>query len=1271
MEKKSFVDLTLTDETGKNSFSIFDVVSIPGMSIILGAPGSGKSRILEEINSNNEKACYVSVEDFLMNDLFDESFEILLLDGFDEYRNSNTGKSKNTIVKELAVKLSTIVEKNKKVIVACREMDWRGNADGEALSRYLKVAANIFVVSPLSEEQKRRFKDVYEMSDEAYSICNANGFLENPQLFLMSKKISKNLTAQKFEKKQLYERFVECCQEQNENNIGNGVNVVESDAFKKNAAYIASYYIFADDFELNEISLRSIADAENGFTIDRLLYVLKSSLIIKNKFCHRTVAEFLAAKSLAERLNKGLSLSRLKSLISSKNIVFSEYRGVFSWLCSFTENSELIKMDPYLQYQYGDNSFFSSYQKEMVIKAVESYSKEDPLFYRKGLTIASKSFYSSKLDDLLIDSYRKNISNPSHFLFFLSDLLVLGQSEKIKELAKDVLENKTLEDYYKKPFISVLKDEKRYLRTVFDKISSQTLKDEDNELRVKILSILYPDYVTEQEIVSYLHKFNKEEYFGGHGRFLEKTRKEYLWPLTKQILSDKWINHDSYSGYPEYVDKLIAFGFNNHFFESSPSTFWTDIAFLCDDHKMIFDYVHDVWYRYFKNEIKIDGNRSFELFKSFILFTQNNDVWHYGYYFSFVLDHLLLNLDDIINAIEGAIGLWNTEDQIKCILWARNYWGKDSALRKDADIRFFQLAETFNLGQRYRNDTQPSDSSLKLAEKYKRRHQKQIEDQEKQIKKNEEWLAQFPITTWKNKPNLLTNIALKVLFHESFDKIEPASIGFQWETTEKIISVIKSILFESSEKRISNELLNEDSLSESMGRLRTIDDLYYVSLTLNEIKNFDKIKDATFERYLYLVACHNYHVGNIRKSLYTEWFESRNLEESKDVLLSFVEKVLMKAECPRLIINELRSIANNSNLPSFVKKMKNIMAYIRPEDFVNSFFEQIIRYFHIEISNECLLQIQKISNEKIYQYCTSLLILKEDSCLKIEKETLVILYDILPGNFDNLHITDLPEKIALRFIDNLMNCFNSEEKVKYHSGIQSIEDSCTTFIRHSFWNYLDGNSGIEFLNKLLDNHQNDYWTNRIKSRIVELKEDMNTVPVKKNISDIKTFLLGTGFISYEDFYEYCIEIIQNLKCTIQDERLGDKIPFYKDINSPRIENECRDEILRRLLDSHKEYLEIIPEGREGDNRVDMRVICRKNESYEVQVECKRDSNPEIKTGIEKQLVQKYFSTNVKFGIYLVFCFKKDPQKLTTLIMKTIPKGFENNVKIICIDLRRK
>ena len=92
---------------------------------------------------------------------------------------------------------------------------------------------------------------------------------------------------------------------------------------------------------------------------------------------------------------------------------------------------------------------------------------------------------------------------------------------------------------------------------------------------------------------------------------------------------------------------------------------------------------------------------------------------------------------------------------------------------------------------------------------------------------------------------------------------------------------------------------------------------------------------------------------------------------------------------------------------------------------------------------------------------------------------------------------------------------------------------------------------------------------------------------------------------------------------------------------------------------------------EANNRVDINLQCLMGIPAEVQIECKKDNNAQIKAGIPDQLVGKYLNKkNVNYGIYLVFNFKnKDLENLRKSLVATIPKGYENKIDVKCLDLR--
>lgn len=1267
-----FIPLNLVDINGDVKSSLDELVNeSPCVTVILGAPGSGKSRLLQDFKDRNKgKVEYISVEDFLINNATDFSKRFLLLDGFDEYRNSNTGKSKTTIVKELAQRLEEYVKKGVSITIACREMDWCGKQDENALCNYIKIRVKVYTIEPLDEIQKQKFKESLHLSNDNFTILNGNGFLETPQLFLMSEKISKGIISENMQKRELYERFIECCRESNEVNVANAVNEIELDAFKDSAAYIAFYYMFGDDFQLNEINLQKIADASHGFTIDNLKIVLKSSLIVNGKFCHRTIAEYLAAKAIANRVQNGLSTDRVIKLVSSEGTVYSEYRGVYSWLCALLESDILINIDPYLQYQYGDNSFFKLELKKKVVEAVRNYSKRDPYFYRKGFSLAPKSFYEKGLDSFLVQEYRINSTDPNHYLAFLSDLLQQGSSPEIKDLAKEVLEKDNLPYFYKVPFIDLIKDEPVFLKDILDKITQGKIKDEENDIRERILEHIYPKYVPEENIIDYLKKYNKEECFRRRGEYLLKTRKDFCFKLAKLLLTEEWPDLKEYNGYPYFIEEFIAFSSCKYLKEAPLGTFWGNLDFLMDGWHPKIHYIEESWRRLKEEDLLVSQERAISILEGFLEHIKNQVIWEWTDNFSFLFDRLDIPNNSFIDCIRKCTETWIQENKQTLYNILKNHIYAKSKDSTNAESLVNEMAKALDINIKTNKVSIPSKYKRDIVNRQKRIKQQERKDQE-QIEKNEQWLSTFPEDTWRTKKNLLENIAYRILFVEDLNNINERNIGFRNKTTLKILKIIKELLSVSPEQRIESESLTVKKLIEANGQLNADSELYYVSLTLNTEDDFKQISDSTFRKYLYLVACHNFCTVNIRRTDFDTWFESNHLDDAHSALCEFIAGIMRQYEISQELVKEFRILAKKDDPKKFVDKAKHIIAFTKPASFKNTFFEYYLKTFHVKLSESSLTTIENYCTEEhVKKYCQALRFFHGTDESQQKLALTFALFDVLPGSFGTIDIRDLTDAEIIRLMSIMFNAFDSEDSIRTHSGIQSKQDECVTFLRTSFWAQLNGQKGLKILNTLLYSLAKDsIWKNRIKNRIAVIQEEQKKVPSKKTTADLKAFITGDGFISYEDFFAFCIEKINELKVKIEDKRQNDHAPFF-DNGKPRKETACRDEILRRLTDSYPEYFEINHEAPEGVNFVDMRITCRKGCHHTIQVECKRDINTEtLNTGINDQLIEKYFSSDIYLGIYLVFCFKKEPNQLMETLKKTIPYGYENKIDVICIDLR--
>lgn len=84
----------------------------------------------------------------------------------------------------------------------------------------------------------------------------------------------------------------------------------------------------------------------------------------------------------------------------------------------------------------------------------------------------------------------------------------------------------------------------------------------------------------------------------------------------------------------------------------------------------------------------------------------------------------------------------------------------------------------------------------------------------------------------------------------------------------------------------------------------------------------------------------------------------------------------------------------------------------------------------------------------------------------------------------------------------------------------------------------------------------------------------------------------------------------------------------------------------------------------------MNVKFKDNLSFEVQIECKKDNNLDIINALKTQLIDKYFSSEAKYGIYLIFNFSKTLKKdeMLNQFKALIPDEYIDNIKVIFMDM---
>ena len=182
-----YIDLTLKghDQHNDKSYLLKEVIQNNKIVVLLGAPGSGKTSILKKHESEHLDSQYLKVKEILIfYDRVKEETKVLLLDGLDEYRSA-PGVDKAFVVTELGNNVKKHHIKGIKIVISCREMDWYGETDSNALKDEINTKAVIFRVCPLDDTQKNQMAKLFDINkpNEFIEKFSKYGFLDNPQMF--------------------------------------------------------------------------------------------------------------------------------------------------------------------------------------------------------------------------------------------------------------------------------------------------------------------------------------------------------------------------------------------------------------------------------------------------------------------------------------------------------------------------------------------------------------------------------------------------------------------------------------------------------------------------------------------------------------------------------------------------------------------------------------------------------------------------------------------------------------------------------------------------------------------------------------------------------------------------------------------------------------------------------------------------------------------------------------------------------------------------------
>jgi hypothetical protein len=556
-------------QSGGDPLSWSELADYPAI-VVLGEPGAGKSTEFEREAARTGGA-FLSIREFLAGLVPQGGSGPLFLDGLDEARASDSDRS--SVLLKIAAKLRELGRPQ--VRLSCRAADWFGELDQGDLARaYATEQIWVVELQPLRERDVKEIVLAADLGDSAAFLETVRrqgmeDWLGNPQTLELMIAVARkgSLPATKselFEKACLLMAGEENARHRHAQPVRvSPEKILEAAGFLCALVLIAGLGGFAGDRSeagegfpaLDEISG---APGELRAAVESRLFRWEDGRAVP---IHRTVAEFLAARFLRDRIAGGLPLERVLRLITGQDGgTLSDLRGLFAWLTSLLPGhaEALARRDPAAVIFYGDPAQLPSLVKRAVLAGLERLADRYPWFFYEG---RSQSF-GALADPALIPDFRTALADPARPRYYrLAVLAILAYGRVLPDLREDlrslVYDKETPQGLRELALKALIHEtsNKSELLAILEDVQEKVLNDNEDSMRAALLESLYPEVLKPGVLVRYLTVPKDLHHYGDYYRFVRKglssRTADDLVPDLLDALSDLriWSGHRKKGGW--------------------------------------------------------------------------------------------------------------------------------------------------------------------------------------------------------------------------------------------------------------------------------------------------------------------------------------------------------------------------------------------------------------------------------------------------------------------------------------------------------------------------------------------------------------------------------------------------------------------------------------------------------------------------------------------------------------------------------------------------
>ena len=625
--------------------------------VVLGEPGLGKTTSFEEAAKCELNATFVRIGEFLNGPVEHLRGKVLYLDGLDEQRGRI---NRQNVMDALVGRLKSI--DSPKVRISCRTADWHGTNDLKVLASvsHEGVVAEL-ALEPLADEDLRSLVENADDFIEEARQRNLYDFLKNPQTFLLLHEYYQKAKGWPANKTELLDGACKVLlQEPNEIHANLIDDWVKDRELEQSSTYICATCLLSNvsgvslsrhysdksfpaiqEFDDNIFSLKAVSS--------RRIFKPAGTKRVEPK--HRMIAEYMAAKFLANRVQAGLSLGRVLALLTGiDGQIPADLRGVYAWLVSMLSGmaDRILAHDPYGAIIYGDAYAWRPNTKLRALESLIELSKKDPYFRHHDWSTKPLGGLSSSE---MVDTFKELLKNDNRETHLLSVVLdAIANGPELPAMRDDLLafiRSPVPYDYLKAKAISAIfntcPESTKDLQQILADVCSGQIIDKDKELRGTILNKLYPYTIGYERIAEYLVE-PLQFVFSSYSFFLkevllQKAEPDGLKSLAKSLAAKKkFFEKHGYDESSSVIGRLIRMLFER--FGESASTeeifSWLSLGYGSSENSHIRGEDAEVVRKFIKERSQVYLD-IFEYFLSNYFHENEGLFWHWHYFLKLVL----------------------------------------------------------------------------------------------------------------------------------------------------------------------------------------------------------------------------------------------------------------------------------------------------------------------------------------------------------------------------------------------------------------------------------------------------------------------------------------------------------------------------------------------------------------------------------------------------------------------------------------------------------